>query len=394
MQANYLNIHDLVWAITCVECLLIVALLKVLPAKRAQPRKFLSFFFLQVAIVLASNFFIWNVNLQKLAINATVIAPFLLSICLLLQGPTLYFYLRSLPRDIDLRQWQYLIHLVPAIIVGLAILLFDIDGKAWLPWTNLSPSRTAAVKFVWAVVRCLPLFYVLACVWAEYRLRQEIRNHYSTFSSVDMQLSYVILAGFLIHWLWSFVGYFIGGYISAEANDLIGIINNYLTVLLVNVLFVFGLLNSRHMLNLPAESKLHEQRVSEIPDIAEKIKSIEEGIHQQKLYLESHINIDRFAEKIGIRARELSEILNSHYQLNFFEFINGFRVEEAKRLLAVSDRSQETILDIVYKSGFNSQSAFHRFFKRLVGMTPSQYRKLVVDRAKTSSEKSTENGHS
>jgi AraC-like DNA-binding protein len=40
--------------------------------------------------------------------------------------------------------------------------------------------------------------------------------------------------------------------------------------------------------------------------------------------------------------------------------------------------TRDTILDIVYKSGFNSQSAFHRFFKRLVGMTPSEYRKKTA----------------
>lgn len=378
MQDTFLNIHDLVWAITAVECLLLAALLKVLPAKRAQSRHFLAFFFLQVAAVLAANLFLWNANLQQLAINNTILVPLILSVSVMMQGPCLYFYLRSLPRDIDLHQWKYSLHLLPAIVLALVIFVFDVDGKAWLPWTTLSPSREAAVKFVWAVVRCLPIFYIIACVVEEYRLRKEIRKHYSTFSAADLQLAYVVLAGFFIHWLWSVVGYFVGGYIDAEANDLIGIINNYFTVMLINILFVFGLLNSRQMLTLPPQAKVIEPRPVDPSNIQDKIKAIEEGICQQKLYLESHINIERFSEKIGIRTREVSEILNSHYHLNFFEFINGFRVEEAKRLLALSDPSQETILDIVYKSGFNSQSAFHRFFKRLVGMTPTEYRKVMI----------------
>ncbi len=66
--------------------------------------------------------------------------------------------------------------------------------------------------------------------------------------------------------------------------------------------------------------------------------------------------------------------LFSHYHSNFFEFINGYRIEEAKRLLLADEAKDDTILDIIYKSGFNSQSAFHRFFKRIVGMTPSEFR--------------------
>ena len=61
--------------------------------------------------------------------------------------------------------------------------------------------------------------------------------------------------------------------------------------------------------------------------------------------------------------------------MNFFEFINRYRVEEAKRLLASVDFKDETILELIYKSGFNSPSAFHRFFKRIVGLTPTEYRK-------------------
>lgn len=107
----------------------------------------------------------------------------------------------------------------------------------------------------------------------------------------------------------------------------------------------------------------------------EKLQAVENGIRQQRLHLESQINLERFAEQIGVKPRELSTIINDHYQQNFFEFINSQRVEEAKRLLASAECAGDTVLDILYKSGFNSQSAFHRFFKRMVGMTPSEYRK-------------------
>ena len=101
-----------------------------------------------------------------------------------------------------------------------------------------------------------------------------------------------------------------------------------------------------------------------------KVAVIEKAIHEQKLFLESNINLERFAEQIGLKPRDVSAILKMHYQCNFFEFINRYRVEEAKRLLISPELKHETILEIIYKSGFNSPSAFHRFFKRMVGITP------------------------
>ncbi|RYZ93669.1 MAG: AraC family transcriptional regulator, partial [Moraxellaceae bacterium] len=90
-------------------------------------------------------------------------------------------------------------------------------------------------------------------------------------------------------------------------------------------------------------------------------------------YLNSDINLNIFSEHINMKPREVSNIINSYYGVNFFEFINRFRIEEAKRLLMI-ENSGDSILDILYKSGFNSPSAFHRIFKRYEGITPSIYR--------------------
>ena len=56
-----------------------------------------------------------------------------------------------------------------------------------------------------------------------------------------------------------------------------------------------------------------------------------------------------------------------------FEFVNGYRVEEAKRLL-LADR-QRTVLDIAFDAGFSSKSGFYKAFRQQLDMTPSQFRK-------------------
>ena len=84
-------------------------------------------------------------------------------------------------------------------------------------------------------------------------------------------------------------------------------------------------------------------------------------------------------------------VINKHFGTNFFEFVNSYRVEEAKQLLTDPAHSYKTILDILLESCFNSKSAFHRFFKRLAGMPPSEYRKQHSQAApKTVDERSVE----
>lgn len=374
MKNTFLNLHEVILVLTFVESLFLCAFFTFLSSKQTQSRNFLALFFLLVAGTLISTLIIWNSSLQTLAIANWTLVPLILSVCLLLQGPCLYFYLRSLSETIVVKRWINLIHLAPAFLAASMILVFGVNVIEWLPWnwSGLADEDRTAVKFIWAIVRCSPLIYVLACFWVEFRLRQRQKQVYSIIPNNELRWAEIVLGGFFIHWLWSFGGYFLGGYLSGEMNDLVGTLNNYFTVILVNVLFVFGLVNTRQLLHLePVEEVV---KAAEVPQLDEKIQTIERAIHTQKLYLESQINLERFSEQIGLRARDVSSIINSHYNSNFFEFMNGYRVEEAKRLLTADENKDDTILDIIYKSGFNSQSAFHRFFKRIVGVTPSEYR--------------------
>ena len=82
---------------------------------------------------------------------------------------------------------------------------------------------------------------------------------------------------------------------------------------------------------------------------------------------------------MGIRSvnpTSISTYLNKELGVNFFNYINGFRVEKAKELLSNSRKKKETLLAIAFDSGFNSKSSFNLIFKRSTGMTPSEYRKI------------------
>ncbi len=376
MKSTFLNLNEIVILLTIIECLFLCLALWLLPRGRSQPRQLLIAFFLLVVGTLSTTLVIWNPYLQAQAIGQTSWVPALLSMCLLLEGPVLYAYLRSLSEELKLWRWINLLHLVPALLAALVILWDDVTIVDWLPWhwEQLSHTKREAIRWSWALFKCWPLVYVLACFYAEYRLRQQFKQVYSSISRWELRWADLVLAGFFIHWFWSFIAYFLGGYLSADANDLLGVLNNYWTVLLVNGLFVFALVNGRQLLDTQV-LKVTEvpSEASEPANLDDKQALIERALVSQKPYLDSQINLERFAERVGLKPRELSFILNSRYRKNFFEFINELRVEEVKRQL--ESGSQQTILEIAYAAGFNSQSAFQRFFKRVVGVPPSEYRR-------------------
>jgi AraC-like DNA-binding protein len=75
-------------------------------------------------------------------------------------------------------------------------------------------------------------------------------------------------------------------------------------------------------------------------------------------------------------CNETSFVINELYQDNFYNFINKYRIEEAKRLLLSDKYNQLNILGIAYESGFNSKTTFNTTFKKHVGCSPSEFVKM------------------
>ena len=96
----------------------------------------------------------------------------------------------------------------------------------------------------------------------------------------------------------------------------------------------------------------------------------------QKPYLDTTLCLNNLAEKVSIPTHHLSQILNTCFNQNFFDFINSFRINESKRLLSEQDSAKKTVLEILYATGFNSKSVFNTAFKKHTGMTPTQFKNL------------------
>jgi AraC-like DNA-binding protein len=71
----------------------------------------------------------------------------------------------------------------------------------------------------------------------------------------------------------------------------------------------------------------------------------------------------------------LSQVINSGFGMSFFDYLNGFRIDHAKKLLSRRDGQNNAVLNIAFTVGFSSNSAFYAAFKKRLGQTPAQFRR-------------------
>ena len=95
----------------------------------------------------------------------------------------------------------------------------------------------------------------------------------------------------------------------------------------------------------------------------------------EKPYVDGELTLPKLAERLSIPPQHLSQTINERLQQNFFDFVNTYRVEEAKRRLLDPAKQHYSVLAIAEEVGFNSKSAFNSVFKKHVRMTPSEFRK-------------------
>jgi len=107
------------------------------------------------------------------------------------------------------------------------------------------------------------------------------------------------------------------------------------------------------------------------------LKELQQLMQQEKPYLDNKLSLTQLANKMGISSNYLSQTINEQLKVNFFDFINSYRIQDAKERLENPLRKNENILTVAMDCGFNSKSAFYNAFRKQLGMTPSQYRKSL-----------------
>ncbi|MEO9467617.1 helix-turn-helix domain-containing protein [Parasphingorhabdus sp.] len=115
----------------------------------------------------------------------------------------------------------------------------------------------------------------------------------------------------------------------------------------------------------PSESVLHDKLM----------QAMDEGV-----YRTSSLTITMLADHLDTPEHRLRALINRQLgHRNFSSFLNGYRVNEAKAMLADRDLVDLPILTIAMDLGYGSLAPFNRAFRSETGITPSDFRKNAID---------------
>ncbi len=265
----------------------------------------------------------------------------------------LLWYLRSL----SLRRWW-----------GLEILVFILP----LTFTFLSlssPPPYFSVLF-WVCLLLSSILLFIPLTLQLHRHQNQLKMQYSNLRGVDARW----LSG-LLRLLWLIFGLYalyLGMVLHAPLDfpfrpllsALMGTLSFYLS---------WKALNRQTRRREDSEDKLMEDiPTSEV--LLLRAARLKELIRVKKLYKNSELTLDGLATHSGLSRHEASIALNQGLGSTFYDLINGLRVEEFQRLCQEKSWEGEKILTLAYEAGFNSKPTFNLVFKKVTGLTPSEYR--------------------
>jgi AraC-like DNA-binding protein len=99
-----------------------------------------------------------------------------------------------------------------------------------------------------------------------------------------------------------------------------------------------------------------------------------EFMEKKKPYLNPDLSLQDIAKNLGVSRHQLSAVINQKQEMNFYEFVNIYRVNEVKALMSDPSNKNKKNYDLAFDAGFNSKASFYRIFKQFTDQTPSEYR--------------------
>lgn len=299
----------------------------------------------------------------------------LLSSSFLLFNPALFLYIKSLTvPNFKLRLIQ-LLHLLPYIVFEIfaytiqepfdLVNFFEHDDKFIY---RILFSIANAVS--WLVYNPISIIYV-------HKHRMNLHNEQSTIKRNE-NLGWVLFVS-IFYVVYCIVAFLLATTVYfGKLYPLIPHIYNYSVLLfLVYILSFYGLYQTK----LPA--KLLSKEIKKTPyknsSLNEEMKQtiskmIVEYIENKKAYLDPNLSMDILSRELKVPKYQLTEVLNTVIGQNFFRFVNKYRVEAVKKMLA-DKNNKYSIEAIGFECGFASKTAFYSVFKDFTGKTPLTYRK-------------------
>ncbi len=293
-------------------------------------------------------------------------------------GPLFYFYVLALVK----KEFRFgkisLLHFLPFILV----ILLNIYRCIAHPRSELLHKNIQLFGNVYRIILVIQIIHIFIYI---YFIKKILKEHElkikSTLSSIEnINLKWLNLTVILFRTIFGLVGIFLILYYAGLNID--EYFNSIIPVLVSITILGLGYWGFRQPIIFPYETDNKKSKKYEWSTLSDEqadlyLNKLKLAMNQEKPYLESSLTLQRLADMTGISPHHVSQIINERMNQNFFDFINYYRIKEAKRLLVDPRGELLTILAIAEEVGFNSKSSFNTAFKKATGMTPTEYKKSL-----------------
>ena len=288
-----------------------------------------------------------------------------------LYGPLFYFYLRRISQGVHF-VWKDLFHLLPFCILNFMYVRFFVlptDKKIEVLLNGQYIDYVITSYWEYLIIVLLLFSYGILC------LGQFRKAHQGDFEMKIWIKS--ICGGFFLFTLahavfctltylnLNFSGYGVDYFITGVMVTLIGIVCYF--AFIHPSIFHQG----TPIVKLVPFVKYSKSGLTEEFSLEMKEK-LEVLMTSEKPFLNPEIRLDELAKMLDVSRNHASQIINEHFSMNFFEFINYYRVGEAKRLLSLNTNGI-SVTDVAFQSGFNNRISFYKAFKKFEGTSPSEF---------------------
>ncbi len=302
---------------------------------------FLGLLLLSLSIRIGKSvFYNFNPQLSKTYLQIGLSACFLI-------GPLLYFFVKSILQNLNYSFAKYSLIL---IIMAMSVFGFLFPYKE-------NPAIWGGIVYYFINIQWF-VFILLSI----YEAKQIFRKLVTDRNQISYHETWIlsVICGVFAIWL----SYSLAKYTSYISGALTFSFSFYISLLLIYYAKnkTLNSINKEKYIN-----KIDEKLVTEIQ---EKINVLFET---RKIYTNPDLTLSILAKELNIRPQLLSQFINDNLNKSFTQFINEYRIDEAKRLLKES--TQFKIDAVGFESGFNSSSTFYSSFKKITGTTPSNYQK-------------------
>ncbi|MGB5436937.1 MAG: helix-turn-helix domain-containing protein [Maribacter sp.] len=295
---------------------------------------------------------------------------------LFLYGPLIYFYTLFTIDGNKKFRISYLIHFLPFLLGFIVLLIIyhlqpiDYKLKILEGITTFNQPVESFIGFLFIYLHFFSYIFL-----SYHRLKNAERNLKNYYSYPILRWLYNLLFGLSIVLSLSIVSsifQFLGATMYFNLSVII--------ILLSIGVFVGRLIFKSLDQQSPMLTQLSGRKYSgsdlaqnEVEAIRSKILG---ALDKDELFLDPELSLEKLSEKIGITKRNVSQVINEVMGKNFFDLINTYRIERAKRIFMKNKDPKLTVLEVLYEVGFNSKSSFNTQFKNKTGLTPSEFKRL------------------